>query len=323
MTVLAIEADNLSKTYETGLFRRGKFEALTSLNLSIGEGEIFAFLGPNGAGKTTTINLLMGFLKPTSGTVRLFGQNPEVVQVRQKLGYLPENYSFYSYMSAMQLLDYFADLFGLSTLERGIKIEKLLMQMDLWQARNRSIGSYSRGMKQRLGIVQALLNSPSLLILDEPTSGFDPAGRKMVRDLLLDLKTNGTSILLSSHILSEVETICDRVAIIDKGRLRRQGTLQEILGTKSFEICYSDSCELIDREIKAIDTNLIETVVEGTIITPDFDLAQKIVQVIVNNGGKLNSLIPKIHTLEDVFLQTVEQPDSGQKPEQSKGEAGL
>jgi ABC-2 type transport system ATP-binding protein len=323
MTVLAIEAANLSKTYKTGFFRRGEFEALSSLDLSIGEGEIFAFLGPNGAGKTTTINLLMGFLKPTSGTVRLFGQDPEVTQVRQKLGYLPEIYSFYSYMSAMQLLDYFADLLGISKADRGNKIEKLLTQLDLWQARNRSIGSYSRGMKQRLGIVQALLNSPSLLILDEPTSGFDPAGRKMVRDLLCDLKAHGTSILLSSHILSEVESICDRVAIIDKGRLRRQGTLQEILGTKSFEICYSESSEELDRDINSLNSSLIRIDADGTIVTSDFDLAQKIVQVIVSNGGKLQSLIPKMHTLEDIFLQTIEQPQSEQKSEQVQSEGDL
>lgn len=308
MSAPPIETENLSKIYKTGLVKRKEFEALKSLSISVAEGEIFAFLGPNGAGKTTTINLLMGFLQPTSGAVKLFGQNPDTHAVKQKLGYLPDNYSFYPYMTPTQLLGYFAELFGIDKAQCALRVEKLLTQMDLWQVRNRPIGSFSRGMKQRLGIVQALMNNPALLILDEPTSGFDPAGRKMVHDLLIELKQGGTSILLSSHILSEVETVCDRVVIINKGRLLREGTLQEILGTKTYEVRYSNEFESIEDELNQLDASLITSPERGFIVTQNFELAQRAVKIIVSNNGTLESLIPKANSLEDVFLDTVDSP---------------
>lgn len=305
MTELYIDAQGLSKTYHTGFSRRKKFEALSELNLEVAKGEIFAFLGPNGAGKTTTINLLMGFLQPTAGSVKLFGKNPEDQAVRSKLGYLPENYAFYPYMTAVKLLNYFADLFKLNKIERKERIERLLVQLELWDARNRSIASYSRGMKQRLGIIQSLLNEPSLLILDEPTSGFDPTGRNMVRNLLLDLKRRGTSILLSSHILSEVESVCDRVMIISKGRSVRQGTLSEILGKKVYEIRYQDDQQLTTGKIAALGFEPVESNTCKSIVALDEDNAQKVVRLIVESGAKLEALIPKVETLEDIFLETV------------------
>jgi ABC-2 type transport system ATP-binding protein len=308
MTALCIDAQNLSKTYRSGLIRKKRFEALSVLNMALSEGEILAFLGPNGAGKTTTINLLMGFLQPSAGTVKLFGMDPEDRRVRAKLGYLPENYAFYPYMTAAKILNYFADLLKLTKVERGERIESLLVQLDLWDARNRSIGSYSRGMKQRLGIIQALLNRPSLLILDEPTSGFDPTGRKMVRNLLLDLKRSGTSILLSSHILSEVESLCDRVVIINKGRTVRQGTLGEILGKKTYEVRYQDDQHLVAEKMTALGLEPVINNAFNSVLGLDAETAQKVIRLIVESGAKLEALIPKVETLEDVFLETV---DSG------------
>ena len=305
MTELCINTKDLSKTYRSGLMGRKRFEALSGLDLSVSEGEILAFLGPNGAGKTTTINLLMGFLQPTAGSVKLFNRDPEDHLVRSKLGYLPENYAFYPYMTAATLLNYFADLLNLTRTERTERIEKLLVQLDLWDARNRSIGSYSRGMKQRLGIIQALLNKPALLILDEPTSGFDPTGRKMVRKLLLDLRNNGTSIFLSSHILSEVETVCDRVMIINKGRLVREGTLNNILGKTTYEIRYYDQQKVIAKKIAALGFEPEETNAYNSIVALDADTAQQVVRLIVESGARLEALIPKMNTLEDVFLETV------------------
>lgn len=313
-----IQTENLSKTYRSGFLRKNLVEAVSSLNLSVAPGEILAFLGPNGAGKTTTINLLMGFLQPTTGSVKLFGAHPEDRAVRARLGYLPENYAFYPYLTAVKLLNYFADLLQMNQKERGERIEKLLVQLDLWEARNRSIGSYSRGMKQRLGIVQALLNRPSLLILDEPTSGFDPTGRKMVRDLLLDLKKSGTSILLSSHILSEVESVCDRVVIVNKGRLVRQGTLSEILGKKTYEIRFRDEHQATGTKLAGLGLTPTDANTYKSLVALDADLAQQIVKTIVENGAVLEALIPKIETLEDVFLETVSEVPSAPKSEINK-----
>lgn len=224
-----LEARGLSKTYRSRVPRRESFTALTDVSFAMHAGEILAFLGPNGAGKTTGINLLLGFLTPTRGEVRLFGLDPNDRRARARLGYLPENYSFYSAFTAPTLLHYFGKLAGIPRPERGRRIDALLQRVGLMDARSRPVGKYSRGMRQRLGIAQALLNNPELLILDEPTSGFDPLGRLMVRDLLLDLKKAGASILLSSHILSEVESICDRVVILNHGRVVREGLLDDVL----------------------------------------------------------------------------------------------
>lgn len=226
---MVLEARGLSKTYTSRFPRRESFAALTDVSFEVRQGEILAFLGPNGAGKTTGINMLLGFLEPTSGEGKLFGLNPNDPRARARLGYLPESYSFYPAFTAPTLLDYFGRLAGIAKPERRRRIDALLQRVGLTEARSRPVGKYSRGMRQRLGIAQALLNNPELLILDEPTSGFDPLGRLMVRNLLVDLKNAGASILLSSHILSEVEAICDRVVILNRGRTVRQGTLDEVL----------------------------------------------------------------------------------------------
>lgn len=224
-----LEARGLSKTYTSRFPRRESFAALTDVSFEVRAGEILAFLGPNGAGKTTGINLLLGFLTPTRGEGKLFGLHPNDPRARARLGYLPENYSFYSAFTAPTLLNYFGELAGIPRPERRRRIEVLLQRVGLSDVRSRPVGKYSRGMRQRLGIAQALLNNPELLILDEPTSGFDPLGRLMVRDLLFDLKKAGASILLSSHILSEVESVCDRVLILNHGRVVREGLLDDVL----------------------------------------------------------------------------------------------
>jgi ABC-2 type transport system ATP-binding protein len=202
-----LEARGLSKTYTSRFPRRESFTALSDVSFEVRRGEILAFLGPNGAGKTTGINLLLGFLRPTSGEGRLFGLDPNNPRARSRLGYLPENYAFYSAFTGPAVLNYFGRLCGIARPERKQRIDELMERVGLAEARRRPVGKYSRGMRQRLGIAQALLNRPELLILDEPTSGFDPLGRLMVRDLLTELKTAGVSILLSSHILSEVEQV--------------------------------------------------------------------------------------------------------------------
>jgi len=306
MSDWVIETRDLAKIYASGWRRKNRVEAVADLNLEVGRGEIFAFLGPNGAGKTTTINLLMGFLQPTRGQVTLFGSAPSDRWVRARIGYLPENYAFYSFLTAPKLLNFFGRLFGLPARVRRERIEQLLRRLGLWDTRDKKIGTYSRGMRQRLGIVQALLNEPDLLILDEPTSGFDPFGRRMVRDFLLELKQRGTSIFLSSHILSEVEVVCDRVAIINRGRLVQQGTLREVIGSHTgYEIAFTDPHGSIVPRVR--EMNLKVALVEQQVqtFTGDEALAQAVVDTIRSGGGTLKAFVPKTRTLEAVFLELV------------------
>jgi len=304
MSETVISADSLTKRFTSGVFRKRSVEAVKDLTLEIKRGEIFAFLGPNGAGKTTTINLLMGFLKPTRGAVSVFGLPAGAVEARRRIGYLPENYAFYNFFTAPTLLDYFGQLFHIPAKERRTKIEKLLHQLDLWQARNLAIGKYSRGMRQRLGIIQALMNDPELLILDEPTSGFDPHGRKMVRELLLQRKAEGATILLSSHILSEVEAICDRVAIVDRGRLIKLGNLSDLIGAHiGYEIKFCGVEPRIAGDLQSLGLKVQLVGDQFQTFTGDEQLGQRVVDVVRANGGLLKAYVPITRTLEDVFLE--------------------
>jgi len=285
-----LEARNLTKTFAARFPRREAFTALSDVTFDVSAGEVFAFLGPNGAGKTTTLNLLLGFLTPTSGECRLFGLDPHDHRARSQVGFLPENYAFYPSFTAPLLLNYFARLLGVPKAERRKRIDDLIERVGLGDARRRPIGKYSRGMRQRLGIAQALLNQPRLLILDEPTSGFDPIGRHMVRDMMLDLKSAGVSIMLSSHILSEVEAVCDRVVIIDRGRIVKQGTLRDVLGeSRGFEIVFRDERDALTglREGGKVDAS------EGgyRLIVEDEADAQRYIDDIRAAGGPQAGLV--------------------------------
>jgi ABC-2 type transport system ATP-binding protein len=203
--------------------------ALAGISFEVAAGEVCAFLGPNGAGKTTSMSILMGFIYANQGRVRVFGYLPGDVRAKERIGFVPENFAFYRYLTAEKLLQLHLRLSGRAPSDSGALIADLIAKVRLDDYRDLKIGKYSRGMVQRLGIAQALLADPDLLVLDEPTSGLDPAGRKEVRDLILALKARGKTIFLSSHILSEVEQICDRVIIIDRGRMVRAGALQSML----------------------------------------------------------------------------------------------
>jgi len=236
-----LAANGLTKVFGARRWRSGTVTALTDVTFELRPGEVLAFLGPNGAGKTTAINLLLGFLRPTHGTAQLFGYSAGDRRARARLGYLPETYAFYGFLTAPQLLHLFGRMHGIEKRERQRRVDELIETVGLAHARHRPIGQFSRGMRQRVGIAQALINQPDLLILDEPTSGFDPVGRRMVRDLLLGLKQRGTAILLCSHILSEVETLCDRVLILNQGRVVRNGTLSDVRsGTRTLEDVFID-----------------------------------------------------------------------------------
>jgi ABC-2 type transport system ATP-binding protein len=297
-----VEATGLGKTF-TSRFGRAPFTALGEVSFEVRPGEILAFLGPNGAGKTTAINLLMGFLTPSRGRASLFGFPPSDRRARSRLGFLPEHYAFYPFLSAARLLHYFGRLHGIEKEERTKRVDELLYQLGLADARDRAVGKYSRGMRQRVGIAQALINRPELLILDEPTSGFDPVGRRMVRDLLLDLKRQGTAVFLCSHILSEVESICDRVIIIDRGRVVRQGTLEEVVGrSRGVEVAFRDSGTAAAERLRAMG---LQPADGGTVTAPDEESAQRALDAIRAAGGVITGYKPAARTLEEVFIQDV------------------
>jgi ABC-2 type transport system ATP-binding protein len=203
--------------------------ALQELSLSVHAGEIFGFLGPNGAGKTTTINVLLGFIPPTRGTAYLFGFDVRQPIARQRIGYLPEMTYYYKFLTAEELLRLYARIFGIPPREADQRIDRLLKLVELEPVRKRLIKTYSKGMQQRVGLAQALINDPDLLVLDEPTSGLDPLGRMKVREIIQRLKNDGKTVFFSSHELGEVETVCDRVAIINHGQLKTLGRVDELV----------------------------------------------------------------------------------------------
>jgi len=224
-----VEITDLQVEYGAGSGGRTPKKALRGLNLSVGAGEVFGFLGPNGAGKTTTMNVLLGFVQPSGGSARLFGVDVREPIARQRIGYLPELAYYYKFLSAEELLRFYAGVFGIPRAERDRRIDSLLKLVELDHARDRPIKTYSKGMQQRVGLAQALINDPDLLILDEPTSGLDPLGRMKVREIIQQLKAEGKTVFFSSHELGEVETVCDRVAIIHEGLLKVEGRIHDLV----------------------------------------------------------------------------------------------
>ena len=223
-----LQTQKLRVEYRSGELRQAVKVALTGLDLEVNAGEVFGFLGPNGAGKTTTMNVLLGFVPPTSGGASLFGIDVRQPIARQRIGYLPELTYYYKFLTAEELLRFYAKIFGIARAEADRRIDQLLKLVELESARKRPIKSYSKGMQQRVGLAQALINNPDLLILDEPTSGLDPLGRMKVREIIQRLKSEGKTVFFASHELGEVETVCDRVAIIHQGELKAVGTVKDI-----------------------------------------------------------------------------------------------
>lgn len=225
----AIVFDHLRVVYPAKSRSGSPKIAVRGLDLEIRQGEIFGFLGPNGAGKTTSMNVLLGFLQPTSGTARINGIDISNPQSRESLGYLPELTYYYKFLNAVELLHFYGKLFGLNDSERNKRIAELLKLVELTDAATRPIKTYSKGMQQRVGIAQALINNPQVLIMDEPTSGLDPLGRNKVRQIIQRLKEEGKTVFFTSHELGEVETVCDRVAIFAAGELKVLGTVEELV----------------------------------------------------------------------------------------------
>jgi ABC-2 type transport system ATP-binding protein len=297
LTGPAIEFRNVSKSFRT-------VPALSGVSFEVADGEVCAFLGPNGAGKTTSINVLMGFLYPDSGEVLVLGQLPGDVRAKRRIGFLPENFAFYKHLNAPRLLRFHLQLAGLGP-EGDVLIPELLRKVKLCGYEELKIGKYSRGMVQRLGIAQALLSDPQLLVLDEPTSGLDPAGRKEVRELILSLKAAGKTIFLSSHLLAEVEQTCDRVIIIDRGRVVRAGRLDELLGRDDRVEIVVDHLPAAVEQLLADRGVSVARDLQIVRLTVDTALKREVAEILWGAGCDVISLNRVRNTLEDLFLKLV------------------
>ncbi len=304
---VVIEIVDLTKDYEVGFLKKKKARALDHLNLEVRRGEIFGFLGPNGAGKTTTLKLLMRLIYPTQGTARILGHSVDHVSTRARLGYLPENPYFYDYLSGRELLEYTAALFGVPGEQARIRGKELLALVGLDSDRaNRQLRKYSKGMLQRIGIAQALINDPEIVFMDEPMSGLDPIGRREVRDLLLSLRAQAKTVFFSSHILSDVEALCDRAAILTRGRLVRCGTVHELTDIEDSAV---EVVALgIDPSALGRFSQLVSSLQSAT-LTPngvhlvlgDEREVDDTLALIRDCGGKLVSVNPRRASLEDIF----------------------
>jgi ABC-2 type transport system ATP-binding protein len=233
MSVPAVRTENLTKDYPSGFLHLKRKRSLEALTMQVETGEVFGFLGPNGAGKSTTIKLLVGLIFPTSGNAQILGKPVSDIEMHQEIGYLPEQPYFYDYLTASELLDYFARIHNLTAADRRERVERMLKKVGLETAGKIQLRKYSKGMLQRVGLAQAILHDPQVVILDEPMSGLDPIGRLEVRDIILELKREGRTVLFSTHVLSDAEMLCDRVGVIVGGKLRGVGAPDEIVGMKA------------------------------------------------------------------------------------------
>lgn len=303
-----IEIDNLTKDYEVGFLRKKKVRALDGLSLTVERGEIFGFLGANGAGKTTTLKLLMRLVYPSSGQARILGRDIGDVSMHRTIGYLPENPYFYDYLTAREFMTYCGELFGYDKGKRQIRAEELLTLINLdRKSWDRQLRKFSKGMLQRVGLAQALVNDPEIVFLDEPMSGLDPVGRREVRDLIASLRESGKTVFMCSHILSDIEVLCDRVAILKKGKLSQVGHLDELRqsdGSSSLEVIATgvdaDSLKKLLPENSAVSTTPNGIRVE----IADEKFVDGVLSAVRKAGGKLVSVQPIRQSLEELFLDS-------------------
>ena len=307
---LAIETIGLTKDYAVGFWRKRPRRVLDGLSLQVEAGEVFGFLGPNGAGKTTTLKLLLQLVFPTAGEARLLGRPAGDLDAKRRLGYLPENPYFYDYLTAEELLRYFGGLLGLDGATRERRVSALLDEVGIGAERKLQLRKFSKGMLQRVGIAQALLNDPELVILDEPMSGLDPLGRRDVRRLILRLRDRGCTVFFSSHVLSDAEALCSRVAILAKGRLAASGRLSEILafGIHGWELVVADVRDDLLEKHKARITR-VHRIASGrfALDLPVGAPPEQLLADLTAEGAQLVSLNPLRGTLEDFFVDKVAQ----------------
>jgi ABC-2 type transport system ATP-binding protein len=307
----AIEILGLTKDYAVGFWRKRMRRSLDNLTLQIEEGEVFGFLGPNGAGKTTTLKLLMGLIFPTAGKARIRGRSIEDVRMHRDIGFMPEQPYFYDYLTARELLDYYARFSNFATAERRGRVVKTLSRVGLSEAADLQLRKFSKGMLQRVGIAQAILHDPQVIFLDEPMSGLDPVGRLEVRDIILDLKKQGRTVFFSTHILSDAEMLCDRVGVLHLGKLQGVGAPEEIV-----------SIEVVGMEIlfeaRALPANLTG---RATKIGKRYRIAVQeaelyaTLELLRGHEARILSVSPVRPTLEDYFMQLVRGQHSSEAAE--------
>jgi len=296
----AIETKQLTKSYKSR--QAGFINVVDHLDLHVEEGEIFGFLGPNGAGKTTTIKMLLGIIYPTSGEGFVLGREIGDMDVHRLISYLPERPYYYEHMTGPELLKFYGSLFGITDKDLFLR---LLEKVNLHRDMTKTISQYSKGMQQRVGLAQSLLNDPKLLFLDEPTGGLDPIAHREIRDLILSFRDEGRTVFISSHELSEVELICDRVAIINKGIIARQGKLSELLQGGRIEIAAEGVTEALLTDMKIVDSN-VRHIPNGFLLDmPEENDPNSVIDAIRDQKGRVLSVVPRRKRLEDLFVETV------------------
>ncbi|HXZ79632.1 MAG TPA: ABC transporter ATP-binding protein [Terriglobales bacterium] len=298
----AIEIFGLEKTYLVGFWHKRPRVGLRPLTLSVPAGEIFGYLGPNGAGKTTTLRLLMGLITPSGGSFRILGGDIRDPKIRSQIGFLPEQPYFYDYLTGRELLDYYGQLSGTSASDRKRRIDATLNRVGIADAADVQLRKYSKGMLQRVGIAQAILHDPPLVFLDEPMSGLDPLGRHEVRELIQQLKDEGKTVFFSTHILSDAEALCDRVAILGKGELRGVGVVAELTAriSDNVEVIWHGSAAVPAMRALAIEVHLTGDTARATVPQSKVDAA---IDAIRRSQARLTSINPIRTTLEDYFIE--------------------
>ncbi|HUI66272.1 MAG TPA: ABC transporter ATP-binding protein [Bacteroidota bacterium] len=307
----AIQAQSLSKTYRSGRFRKEEVRALVDFSISVEPGQIFSLLGPNGAGKTTFIKILLSLVNPTGGDASILGEQLPSTDVRRKIGYLPESHRYPGYLTGDQVLRFFGELGKVPRETINSRIGPLMELVGMTKWRGMRVKKYSKGMMQRLGLAQALINEPEILFLDEPTDGVDPIGRKEIREILKDLRNRGKTIFLNSHMLSEVELISDRVAVLDKGQLLKQGTVDELTsGGFAYAIGIAGSLppDVID-EARAVLLNFTlerDSVIAECKTTEELN---RLIDLLRKNRVDITSVVRQRSTLEDSFLSLIKRAE--------------
>jgi ABC-2 type transport system ATP-binding protein len=306
MADAAIQIDNLTKDYPFGFLHLKTKRSLEGLTMRVEDGEVFGFLGPNGAGKSTTIKLLVGLIFPTAGTARILGKPISDISMHQDIGYLPEQPYFYDYLTAAELLDYFARFHNLKAADRRERVARMLKKVGLETARKIQLRKYSKGMLQRVGLAQAILHDPRVVILDEPMSGLDPLGRREVRDIILELKREGRTVLFSTHILSDAEMLCDRVGVIVGGKLRGVGAPDEMVGIKAhgLEILF----EYIGDTSGAASTLLEKATRTGNRYRLHVEEPElySTIEMLRETGARILSVTQMKASLEEYFMHLIE-----------------
>lgn len=306
-----IETQNLSKEY-TARFSKQKVNALNNFTFNVEQGEIFGLLGPNGAGKTTLIKILLAITFPTSGSAKIFGTDVSSSKWKTKVGYLPENHRFPNYLTGEQVLRYYGQLSGMKNdANMSKRIDEMLGLMNLTQWRKTKIKKYSKGMMQKIGLAQAMLSDPDLIFLDEPTDGVDPIGRKEIRDILTEIKSRGKTIFLNSHLLSEVEMICDRVAILNKGDLIKEGNVDDLTRTENVFAIHTVEAISMDVKQKVLSVDANAGIGEKEINTEAGIAAlNNIIDLLRQNGLNIQTINQKTSTLEELFINVIKKDNS-------------